>query len=84
METLHRRESSESIPLNVRVELVCPRCRSTQSLLPGPRECTACGLRITIDVEEPRCACGYLLHQLVSEQCPECGRVVAERDRWAA
>jgi rRNA maturation protein Nop10 len=36
-----------------------------------------------VEVEEPRCACGYLLYQLAGDTCPECGRAVAAEDRWS-
>jgi len=56
------------------VSLVCPRCRKKQSLPVGNSTCTSCGLRISIRVEEPRCAnCDYLLRGLTSDRCPECG-----------
>ncbi len=73
-----------AVPLTVAVNIVCPRCRSDQCLKTGERSCTKCGLRIKIEVEEPRCACGYLLHKLENNRCPECGRAIDERDRWAA
>jgi len=56
------------------VVLFCPRCRRKQSLAVGNSVCTSCGLRISIRVEEPRCAnCDYLLRGLTSDRCPECG-----------
>jgi hypothetical protein len=69
----------------VPVELVCPRCGS---MIRGRsnRECRCegCRLKVRVEVEEPRCACGYLLYQLVGDVCPECGRAVGAEDRWAA
>jgi len=60
------------------ISLVCPRCRRKQSLPVGNSICTSCGLRISIHVEEPRCAkCDYLLRGLTSDQCPECGASIA-------
>ncbi|MFQ5414687.1 MAG: hypothetical protein ACE5E6_09545 [Phycisphaerae bacterium] len=57
-----------------RVIVVCPRCRKKQPIDIGDSSCAACGLRITIRVEEPRCPhCDYLLIGLTSERCPECG-----------
>ena len=56
------------------VVLFCPRCRRKQSLSVGKSVCVSCGLRISIRVEEPRCAnCDYLLRGLTSDRCPECG-----------
>lgn len=73
-----------AVPLDVEVKIVCPRCHSDQALKTGERACGKCGLRIRIDVEEPRCSCGYLLHKLENDRCPECGRVIPERDRWGS
>lgn len=56
------------------INLTCPRCQRKQTLPLGGGRCGACDLRITIEVEEPRCGkCGYLLYQLTSNACPECG-----------
>jgi hypothetical protein len=56
------------------VDLHCPRCKRKQSIPVGNAACAACGLRISIRVEEPRCPkCGYLLFQLTGDRCPECG-----------
>lgn len=84
VQSIRRSVSGESIPSRVRIEMTCPRCHERQTLPAGRRRCASCGLRIVIEVEEPRCACGYLLHRLESNHCPECGREVPERDRWAA
>lgn len=68
----------------VPVELACPRCgaairgRSNREC-----RCEACRLKVRVEVEEPRCACGYLLYQLAGDTCPECGRAVAAEDRWS-
>ncbi len=67
---------AESVPSRVQVSLTCPRCGRTQSLAAGRAACATCGLRIEINVEEPRCACGYLLHRLQGDRCPECGREI--------
>ena len=37
---------------------------------------------MTIEFEEPRCDCGYLLYRLVGDTCPECGRAVPLSSRW--
>jgi hypothetical protein len=83
VQAMRRAGSVDSVPLKVKVGIECPRCHAKQSLMTGPTRCTECGLRITIDVEEPRCVCGYLLYHLASDQCPECGRAIEEADRWA-
>jgi hypothetical protein len=84
MQSLRGGPSGESVPLRLRLRLVCPRCAASIELPGGPAKCTACGLHIAIQVEEPRCACGYLLHRLEGDRCPECGRAIPESDRWAA
>jgi hypothetical protein len=56
------------------VTLFCPRCQTRQTLPLGDSTCKNCELLISIKVVEPRCpACGYLLYQLTSAKCPECG-----------
>jgi len=84
MQSVRHAGGAGAVPLNIDVTIVCPRCRSDQCLKTGERSCTRCGLRITIELEEPRCECGYLLHKLENNRCPECGRAIDERDRWAA
>ena len=84
VQALRTAASRESVPIELRMQIVCPRCKTRQDLLTGRSKCTKCGLRIRITVEEPRCACGYLLYRLEGDTCPECGRKVPEADRWAA
>jgi hypothetical protein len=81
IEHLQRRGSRESIPTSVKIDLTCPRCRTHQTLPAGAARCIKCGLRIDIDVEEPRCECGYLLYQLQTDRCPECGKAITD---WSA
>jgi hypothetical protein len=79
LERINRKADAEpgSIEL-AEVVLFCPRCRRKQSLAVGNSVCTSCGLRISIRVEEPRCAnCDYLLRGLTSDRCPECGAAIA-------
>jgi hypothetical protein len=57
-----------------RIELYCPRCSGRQVVDAGASQCAACGLKLRIEIEEPRCAkCDYLLWQLPERRCPECG-----------
>jgi hypothetical protein len=57
-----------------RIELCCPRCTTSQTVVTGASKCATCGLKFRIEIEEPRCArCGYLLWQLPERRCPECG-----------
>ena len=82
VERSSRTDSAESIQRKVMIDLTCPRCGFVQNMKAGSAKCTGCGLRISIDVEEPRCACGYLLFQLTGDACPECGKPIEPGDRW--
>lgn len=82
IENTSRKDSAETIDRKVQVQLSCPRCGTNQSIRAGRDQCTQCGLRICIDVEEPRCECGYLLYKLTGENCPECGAAINSASRW--
>ncbi|MHC4415732.1 MAG: hypothetical protein ACYS0G_10645 [Planctomycetota bacterium] len=73
VQVVRRAHSAESIPRKLEVRVACPRCRTEQTMITGPSKCGHCGLRMTIHVEEPRCACGYLLYQLESDRCRGAG-----------
>ena len=66
-ETLHERPS---------LTLTCPRCEVEQTMRAGGGTCRGCRRPLLIEIEEPRCECGYLLFRLASPTCPECGRAV--------
>ena len=71
--------------LTVPVSLTCPRCSNANEVPSNrPARCAHCNLRLTVQIDEPRCACGYLLYQLESDTCPECGRDVPQHERWHA
>ena len=70
------RHGDGTVPAVQQVKLFCPLCSKQQILPTGPARCAACGLRIRVEFEEPRCVCGYLLHNLGSDRCPECGTPV--------
>jgi hypothetical protein len=56
------------------ITLFCPSCSTKQKMAIGGGTCTTCSLQITVTVTEPRCAgCGYLLYNIASDRCPECG-----------
>jgi len=82
IEFLAGRSAPETVARRVEINLMCPRCGASQRLRAGAARCSACNLRIMIEVEEPRCACGYLLYKLESDRCPECGREVPADQRW--
>ena len=71
-----QRPAAESLPPTVALSAACPRCKAANTFPAGRSECQSCGLRVTLDIEEPRCPCGYLLYKLDSPNCPECGRLV--------
>ncbi|MHC4947363.1 MAG: hypothetical protein ACYTG1_03765 [Planctomycetota bacterium] len=75
---LNRRGAIEpSTASDLALTIVCPICRTKQSVPPGASACTGCGLRMEIRLEEPRCPqCDYLLYRLASDHCPECGAPV--------
>jgi len=61
----------------LRITLLCPRCRRKQDMALGGAACEGCGLKIEVKVEEPRCTqCGYLLYMLTGNVCPECGAAI--------
>ena len=64
------------------VEVVCPRCDTTNKLKRGVGKCLKCLLLIHIQIEEPRCSCGYSIYRLASDRCPECGSIIPPADRW--
>jgi hypothetical protein len=65
------------------VAIGCPRCGRTQRIACPGAACVECGLSIRVELDEPRCDCGYLLFGLNSDRCPECGRDVRGR-AWPA
>lgn len=83
VQSIRRDTIGETLPMHIRIEIVCPRCKAQQRLA-GSNKCKNCKLRINIQIQEPRCVCGYQLYHLKSNNCPECGKEVPESDRWAA
>lgn len=74
--------ANESIASRVKILLECPKCAQRQELSSGNVRCANCKASIFIEIEEPRCQCGYLLYQLQGNNCPECGRMVRESEKW--
>ncbi|MBL4699540.1 MAG: hypothetical protein JKX70_11980 [Phycisphaerales bacterium] len=65
------------------VSMTCPRCGViVEAQSNRESRCSGCRLKIRVEVEEPRCSCGYLLYQLEADTCPECGKAIAADDRW--
>ncbi len=69
-----------TIPKRVKMKMTCPRCEQWLEAPSGPARCDGCGLRLIIEIKEPRCDCGYLLYELKGNVCPECGRVIEQRE----
>lgn len=69
---------------SIDVTLTCPRCAKSLALRSNrDQRCDGCRLKLHLKVEEPRCACGYLLYQLDADTCPECGIAINPDDRWS-
>lgn len=85
LEAIARRQRAGSMaPSKVTVQIICPRCRGSNLIHAGTDRCPGCGLSISLQVEEPRCECGYLLYQLHQGRCPECGRPVQMRSSFSS
>jgi len=77
-------QKSETIESKATLNLTCPECQTQQSLPAGLVRCSKCKFTMIIELEEPRCECGYQLYNLQSNYCPECGIEIPESDRWAS
>tara|TARA_R110002072_G_scaffold150953_8_gene300008 strand:- start:29293 stop:30156 length:864 start_codon:yes stop_codon:yes gene_type:complete len=65
------------------VSMTCPRCQSgIEAKSNRETRCGSCRLKVLVEIEEPRCKCGYLLYELESDTCPECGQLIPTDDRW--
>lgn len=72
---------TEMVATRLDVSLKCPRCLFEQTVASGYSRCSRCRLKFHIEIEEPRCpGCNYLLHQLTTPECPECGRVLGKEE----
>ncbi|MDY7107464.1 MAG: hypothetical protein SYC29_02400 [Planctomycetota bacterium] len=73
---------AESIASRPALDMACPSCGNRKAFPAGNARCPACRARLFIEIEEPRCACGYLLYRLQGDVCPECGRAIPPEMRW--
>ncbi len=80
--TKKTRSTRESLPTQIRLTLTCPLCHQEQERATGLTRCRSCRAALLIEIEEPRCECGYLTYQLQSDACPECGREIPRDQRW--
>ena len=78
----NRRPESETLLRSFVVALVCPRCETEVKLKPGESLCPGCRILMRLQVDEPKCECGYQLYKLKGDHCPECGRSIREDQRW--
>ncbi|MFO0875586.1 MAG: hypothetical protein U0575_16700 [Phycisphaerales bacterium] len=69
------RPAGESIAESIR-QVDCPRCGAAGRPRRSFRPARACRFAIFVEIEEPRCACGYSLFALRGTTCPECGRAI--------
>jgi len=84
----HQRErqrfarADASLQRDLTLSMACPRCDADMQVRRGPGRCDACNFTMHLEIEEPRCECGYLIYEHTSTRCPECGRDIPESDRW--
>tara|TARA_R110000744_G_scaffold89139_8_gene173427 strand:+ start:380 stop:1261 length:882 start_codon:yes stop_codon:yes gene_type:complete len=76
-------DEQSSFDTTLPVTLTCPRCAANiQARSNKESRCQNCKLKVRVQIEEPRCTCGYLLYKLQSNTCPECGKPVPESEQW--
>lgn len=82
LEERRERLRRATAPDRALLTLQCPRCSLWMQMHSGTVACPGCRLPLRIEFDEPRCHCGYPLHRLHGECCPECGRVIPAEQRW--
>lgn len=76
-------DEPDVIAKSLKVNLTCPVCDdSIQAMSNTAGHCGRCKLQIEIRTSELRCACGYLLHQVELDVCPECGKPIDAGQPW--
>lgn len=76
-----RRESL--LGRHVDVRATCPKCAAAVTLHSNQGvRCPNCRLGMTIQIDEPRCSCGYLLYGATDTHCPECGLPIPDALRF--
>lgn len=79
-----RAKSSATVDSSTTVRFACPGCTTAQESGRGVHRCANCGTRVAIQIDEPRCRCGYTLFRLSADRCPECGLFIEDADRYRA
>lgn len=70
-------DEQSSYDTSLPVQITCPRCNnSIKAQSNKDSRCPSCKFKVRIEIKEPRCSCGYLLYQLESNTCPECGKSI--------
>ncbi len=82
MEVKREKQRLATLPDRAHLTLQCPRCMQWLHMQSGSIACPGCKLILRIEFEEPRCSCGYPLHRLSGEHCPECGSAISPEQRW--
>ncbi|MEQ9207839.1 MAG: hypothetical protein RLN78_10765 [Phycisphaerales bacterium] len=78
-------DEQSSFDTSIPITLICPRCaESIQAKSNKESRCQSCKLKVRVQIKEPRCTCGYLLYQLQSDSCPECGKPIPTTEQWGS
>jgi hypothetical protein len=78
-------DEQSSYDTSLPIQIICPRCHaSVKAQSNKETRCQECKLSIRVEIKEPRCTCGYLLYQLNSKACPECGKAVPNEEQWGS
>ncbi len=76
-------DEPDVVDRSVVLVMKCPVClNGLQVHSNQDGHCGHCKLQIRVNTSELRCACGYLLHQLERDICPECGKPIEAGERW--
>jgi hypothetical protein len=71
-------QTTESLARSMQFAFTCPKCAQPLQHEPGVFRCDRCRATLLVEIDEPRCECGYVLFNLTGSTCPECGREAPE------